>query len=75
MEVSGRTFPVDVWYRPLFSSKSDPGQDKDQDVQTGIQHALEEIDQHERQTKQHNGDVLIFLPGERDIRDIAFFFA
>ena len=73
VEVSGRTFPVDVWYRPLFSSKSDPGQDKDQDVQTGIQHALEEIDQHERQTKQHNGDVLIFLPGERDIRDIAFF--
>jgi ATP-dependent helicase HrpA len=69
VEVSGRTFPVDVWYRPLFASKSD----QDQDVQTGIQHALEEIDQHERQSKQHNGDVLIFLPGERDIRDIALF--
>ncbi|WP_443639965.1 ATP-dependent RNA helicase HrpA [Candidatus Njordibacter sp. Uisw_039] len=69
VEVSGRTFPVDLWYRPLFASKSD----QDQDVQTGIQHALEEIDQHERQSKQHNGDVLIFLPGERDIRDIALF--
>jgi len=69
VEVSGRTFPVDVWYRPLFASKSD----QDQDMQTGIQHALEEIDQHERQSKQHNGDVLIFLPGERDIRDIALF--
>jgi len=73
VEVSGRTFPVDVWYRPLFASKSDPGHDKDQDIQTGIQHALEEIDQHERLSKQHNGDVLIFLPGERDIRDIALF--
>ena len=69
VEVSGRTFPVDVWYRPLFASTSD----QDQDIQTGIQHALEEIDQHERQNKQHNGDVLIFLPGERDIRDIALF--
>ena len=69
VEVSGRTFPVDLWYRPLFASKSD----QDQDVQTGIQHALEEIDQHERQSKQHNGDVLIFLSGERDIRDIALF--
>ena len=77
VEVSGRTFPVDVWYRPLLGSKSDQDQDrpqdKDQDVQTGIQHALEEIDQHERQNKQHNGDVLVFLPGERDIRDIALF--
>ena len=69
VEVSGRTFPVDVWYRPLFSSKSD----EDQDVQSGIQYALEEIDHHERQNKQYNGDVLIFLPGERDIRDIALF--
>ena len=69
VEVSGRTFPVDVWYRPLFASKSD----QDQDLQTAIQHALEEIDQHERQHKQRHGDVLIFLPGERDIRDLALF--
>ncbi|MDC9720261.1 MAG: ATP-dependent RNA helicase HrpA [Gammaproteobacteria bacterium] len=69
VEVSGRTFPVEVWYSPLFASKSD----QDQDLQGGIQHALEEIDQHERQNKQHNGDVLIFLPGERDIRDLALF--
>ena len=69
VEVSGRTFPVDVWYRPLFASKTD----QDQDIQSGIQSALQEIDQHERETKQYNGDVLIFLPGERDIRDIALF--
>ena len=69
VEVSGRTFPVDVWYRPLFASKVD----QDQDLQSAIQQTLEEIEQHERQAKQHNGDVLIFLPGERDIRDLASF--
>ena len=69
VEVSGRTFPVDVWYRPLFASRSD----QDQDLQMGIQQVLEEIDQHERHSKQYNGDVLIFLPGERDIRDLALF--
>ena len=57
VEVSGRTFPVDVWYRPLFASRSD----QDQDLQTGIQQVLEEIDQHERHSKQYNGDVLIFF--------------
>ena len=67
VEVSGRTYPVDVWYRPLFSDKSE----QDQDVQAGILHALEEIQQHERKHSQLHGDVLIFLPGERDIRDIA----
>ena len=69
VEVSGRTFAVDVWYRPLLASKSD----QDQDLQTAIQHSLEEIDQHERQSKQQHGNVLIFLPGERDIRDLALF--
>ena len=32
---------------------------------------LQEIEQHERQHSQLHGDVLIFLPGERDIRDLA----
>ena len=32
VEVSGRTFPVDVWYRPLFASKVD----QDQDLQSAI---------------------------------------
>lgn len=67
VEVSGRTFPVDVWYRPLISGKSE----QDQGTQSAVIQTLQEIEQHERQHSQLHGDVLIFLPGERDIRDLA----
>lgn len=60
IEVSGRTFPVDVHYRPLEESPED-----DEPVSKGILEALNEIDSMPR------GDVLIFLPGEREIRETA----
>lgn len=74
VEVSGRTYPVDTWYRPLSSSKED--QD-DLDLYQAIAQSLEELEQVEKtggpdgQKWPRNGDVLVFLPGEREIRETA----
>ncbi|MCG6568348.1 ATP-dependent RNA helicase HrpA [Tessaracoccus sp. ZS01] len=57
VEVSGRTYPVDTRYRPL---------DEGQDEIDGIVGAVEEI-----LTEPGGGDILVFLSGEREIRDAA----
>ncbi len=62
IEVSGRTYPVDILYRPLLQEASE--QD-DIDVITGILQAVDEL------TTISAGDILIFLNGEREIRDTA----
>ena len=67
IEVSGRTFPVDIRYRPLVGDEDD----RDQGWTDGVLSALDEIEQHERQEKQPPGDVLVFLPGEREIRALS----
>jgi len=67
IEVSGRTYPVDVRYRPLTGDDDD----RDQGWSDGVVQALEEIEQHERSEKQPPGDVLVFLPGEREIRNLS----
>src|SRR5690554_2459421 len=67
IEVSGRTYPVEVRYRPLAGDEDD----RDQSWNDGVLDALEEIEQHERQHKQPPGDVLVFLPGEREIRALS----
>ncbi len=69
VEVSGRTFPVEVRYRPLLDI--DEQGDADQKLQQGIAAALEEIVQHDRTDTKRFGDVLVFLSGEREIRDTA----
>src|SRR5574344_1009325 len=73
IEVSGRTYPVETWYRPLLGERDTDGQTVEEDlsVEQGILRALEEIEQHERSQKRLPGDVLVFLPGEREIRDCA----
>lgn len=69
IEVSGRTFPVDVLYRPLVSDDEDT---KDRTTQQAIIDAVEEIIALDRQTKNTGPkDVLVFLSGERDIREAA----
>ena len=61
IEVSGRTYPVEVRYRPEhFLDDSDDAVD----IEDAVTHAVDEIF---RET--HEGDVLVFLPGEREIRD------
>ncbi|MDX1320554.1 MAG: ATP-dependent RNA helicase HrpA, partial [Oceanospirillum sp.] len=73
IEVSGRTFPADVLYRPLMELEEDEERDFDQYLHQGILEAVEEIGQIERERKWGTGprDILIFLPGEREIRETA----
>lgn len=59
IEVAGRTYPVDVWYRP-----QEPEDDSEEvDWLRGVFHAVEEA------CYAGEGDVLIFMPTERDIRE------
>ncbi|NEA52250.1 ATP-dependent RNA helicase HrpA [Streptomyces sp. SID10815] len=62
VEVSGRTYPVEVRYRPLLEDDSD---DADRDQITAITDAVEEL------MAEGSGDILVFLSGEREIRDTA----
>ncbi|WP_112122254.1 ATP-dependent RNA helicase HrpA [Haemophilus influenzae] len=58
IEVSGRTYPVEVRYRPI-------AEEDDQDQLQGILNAVDELQAEGR------GDILIFMNGEREIRDTA----
>nr|WP_208604771.1 ATP-dependent RNA helicase HrpA [Vibrio injensis] len=60
IEVSGRTFPVETRYRPLVSET-----DSDRDQLEGIFDAVDEL------CLEGLGDILIFMNGEREIRDTA----
>ncbi|GAB6034140.1 ATP-dependent RNA helicase HrpA [Galenea microaerophila] len=66
VEVSGRTYPVEVRYRPLATYTDDEGNEFEQDMTTGILHALDELQQIDP-----FGDVLVFQVGERDIKETA----
>ena len=89
VEVSGRTYPVEIRYRPLVPEASEesegettdaeapasppstarptkaPAEPDDVDEVSAIVDALRELDREAR------GDVLVFLPGEAEIRDAA----
>ncbi|MEU0102761.1 ATP-dependent RNA helicase HrpA [Streptomyces sp. NPDC006267] len=65
VEVSGRTYPVEVRYRPLLEGADEDAADSDRDQITAICDAVDELG-HEAP-----GDVLVFLSGEREIRDTA----
>ena len=69
IEVSGRTYPVEIRYRPL-GRRSEGVEERlatirgeDTDPLDGINLALDELAREER------GDVLVFLSGEAEIRD------
>ncbi len=59
IQVSGRTYPVEVRYRPLLDEEADLDQSE------AIVAAVRELD------KESRGDILVFLSGEREIRDTA----
>jgi ATP-dependent helicase HrpA len=61
INVTGRTYPVEVRYRPYLSADSE----NQKDLQQGIIEAVNELSRIDR------GDILVFLSGERDIRDTA----
>ena len=60
LTISGRTYPVEIRYRPI----EDPDEDDDQ-ILSAIDDAVTELEIAGR------GDILVFLPGEREIRDAA----
>ncbi|MFK3985538.1 ATP-dependent RNA helicase HrpA [Micromonospora sp. NPDC050397] len=65
VEVSGRTYPVEVRYRPLLEGVDGDTEDSDRDQITAICDAVDEL------AGEAHGDVLVFLSGEREIRDTA----
>ena len=65
IEVSGRTYPVEVRYRPEFFEVEDED-DEPVDMNEAIAKAVDEIARDSR-----TGDILVFLPGEREIREAA----
>ena len=65
IEVSGRTYPVEVRYRPEFF-ESEEEDDEPVDLNEAIVKAVDEVHHTSR-----SGDVLVFLPGEREIREAA----
>lgn len=100
IEVSGRTYPVEIRYRPLGKlglvsrEKEEPEEDEDdlellgQDLMGVMRkarstsrwlqkddedEAIEEaiLDTADDLLRQADGDILVFLPGEREIRDVA----
>jgi len=62
IEVSGRTWPVEIRYRPLLAEGEDA---QDRDRGQGLLAAVDEL------VREGPGDLLVFLPGEREIREAA----
>ncbi|VAW85791.1 ATP-dependent helicase HrpA [hydrothermal vent metagenome] len=62
IEVSGRTFPVDILYRPQLEPEEGA---QTRDLQQTILDAVDEL------SALSMGDILVFLSGEREIREIA----
>ncbi len=94
IEVSGRTYPVEIRYRPLGKAgyvsqtvEEDLGDDdenlfgikrkgktearwlEEDDAEEAIEEAI--LDAADDLLRQGDGDILVFLPGEREIRDVA----
>src|SRR5690242_6613375 len=69
IEVSGRTYPVEVRYRPLIGEVAEDTEDEegnegpDRDQVQAICDAVDELG------REGQGDILVFLSGEREIRD------
>jgi ATP-dependent helicase HrpA len=62
IEVSGRLYPVEVRYRPVAGDAEDTTRDEEEQA---LGDAVDEL------MREGPGDILVFLPGEREIRDAA----
>lgn len=69
IEVSGRLYPVEILYRPIMDESQGDAEERrsaseeERDLMNGIVDAVQECARH------GSGDVLVFLPGEREIRE------
>lgn len=65
ISVSGRTYPVEMRYRPLINLNEETQQEREKDQVQGIIDGVNEL------RAESTGDILVFLSGEREIRDAA----
>ncbi len=65
IEVPGRTYPVEIRYRPLDEQDEDGNDDEPMDEVQAVCEAVVGLG------REGPGDILVFLPGEREIRDAA----
>src|SRR5438445_5034831 len=61
IEVSGRVFPIEIRYRPLTTAGEEA--DDEEELEDAIVEAAEDL------WREGPGDILVFLPGEREIRE------
>ena len=71
IEVSGRLFPVEQRYSPLEPDSKPDGKKESKAAKEIPETVTEEIANVWREGASGAGDVLVFLPGEREIRDCA----
>ena len=79
IEVSGRLYPVEIRYRPVYDPAFAPSDEERREMARLSQAASKEqrtlmeavADSVDEVTRLGSGDILIFLPGEREIRDTA----
>ncbi|MEG3640910.1 ATP-dependent RNA helicase HrpA [Magnetococcus sp. PR-3] len=62
VEVSGRTYPVEVRYNPLDDKTESDSEARNDGILFAVEELFEDMP---------NGDVLVFLPGEREIKEAA----
>ncbi|MGZ5622119.1 MAG: ATP-dependent RNA helicase HrpA [Methylobacter sp.] len=67
IEVSGRTYPVDVRYRPIVPKEEEDGEKATDETGDELQNAI--LDAVDELYRDLRGDILIFLSGEREIRE------
>ncbi len=67
IEVSGRTYPVDVRYRPIVPKEEADGEKATDETGDELQNAI--LDAVDELYRDLRGDILIFLSGEREIRE------
>ncbi|HEY0845364.1 MAG TPA: ATP-dependent RNA helicase HrpA [Noviherbaspirillum sp.] len=69
IEVSGRLYPVEIRYRPVEPTEKTEGKPSAHKEQRDLMDAV--VDAVDELARIGPGDVLVFLPGEREIRDAA----
>ncbi len=65
IDVPGRTYPVEIRYRPMAEPGEDGNDEEPMDEVQAVCEAVADL------CKDGPGDILVFLPGEREIRDTA----
>jgi ATP-dependent helicase HrpA len=68
VEITGRTYPVEVRYRPYGDERGERGERDQRDQRDQVQAIVDAVEELGREGR---GDVLVFLSGEREIHDTA----